>query len=58
MADTMKIKPVEGRSLPLESNPRKRIERECEVPASSYYRRAIDAGDIQLASAPAAREEK
>lgn len=49
-SDTIQIKPVDGRSLPLEHHPRRRVEREMRVPNTAYYRRAIAKGDIALAT--------
>lgn len=48
---TLKVRPVEGRSLPRENAPKTRITEECPVPNSPYYRRAIARGDIELADA-------
>jgi hypothetical protein len=46
MADTILVAPVEGASLPLEANPRRRVDREMAVPNTRYYREAIRKGDL------------
>lgn len=46
--DTLRVRPVEGRSLPLETAPRRRVDRPMQVPNAEYYRRAIARGDIEL----------
>lgn len=46
--DTLAIRPVEGRTLPLESAPRRRVDKPIRVPNTDYYRRAIAKGDIAL----------
>lgn len=46
--ETIHVRPVEGRALPLEAHPRRRVEREMRVPNTEYYRRAIARGDIEL----------
>lgn len=45
--DTIAIRPVEGRTLPLESAPRRRVDKPMRVPNTDYYRRAIAKGDIE-----------
>lgn len=45
---TIAICPVEGRSLPLETAPRRRVDKPMRVPNTDYYRRAIAKGDIAL----------
>lgn len=52
MADMIRVRPVEGRSLPLEKAPRRRVDREMEVPNRVYYRRALSRGDIARAEQP------
>lgn len=47
MSDTIRVAPVEGRTMVRESNPRLRITDECTVPNTSYYRRAIARGDLE-----------
>lgn len=54
MPADLRVKPVEGRSLPREDNPRRRITEECSVPSTRYYRQAIRKGDIELVQ-PSAR---
>lgn len=48
MSKTITIAPVEGRRLPLASNPKRAVDREMTVPTSAYYRRAIRRGDVAL----------
>ena len=47
--DMIRIKPVEGKSLPLEAQPRRRVMQTTTVPNTAYYRRAIARGDVALA---------
>lgn len=47
--DMIRIKPVEGKSLPLEAQPRRRVTQVTTVPNTAYYRRAIARGDVALA---------
>ena len=56
--DTIAVRPVEGRSLPLENAPRRRITEAMRVPNTAYYRRAIAKGDIALDDASAAPAPK
>lgn len=58
--DTIRIKPVEGKSLPFETQPRRRVDAEVTVPNTAYYRRAVARGDVDLCaehkpSAPTAK---
>lgn len=56
---TIRVRPVEGRSLPVETSPERRIEREQSVPNTAYYRRAIERGDIQrVTGEPAGKPRK
>lgn len=43
---TMKVYPVEGRTMVREDAPQRRITKETTVEASAYYRRAIERGDL------------
>lgn len=55
---TIRVGPVKGRRLPLETEPKRRVDREMDVPNTAYYRRAIARGDIERVSdkpAPKAR---
>ncbi len=53
MSETIRVAPVEGRTMVLESNPRVRIDAERDVPNTAYYRRAIERGDLQRVEAAA-----
>jgi hypothetical protein len=57
MNDTIRVVPVEGRSLPLEQAPRRRVDREMDVPNTAYYRRALSRGDIARAPEKSAKRE-
>ena len=46
MADQLKVRAVEGRELPLEGMPARRVVGEMSVPNTAYYRRAIRRGDL------------
>ena len=46
MGDTLKVYPVEGRAMPREDAPARRITKETVVPNTAYYRRAIERGDL------------
>lgn len=48
--DMIEVTAVEGRSLPREDAPRRRVEGTMKVPNTLYYRRALSRGDIKLAS--------
>lgn len=53
MSKTIRVRPVEGQGLlPLEAAPKRRLDREMEVPDTRYYRHALAKGSIELASAP------
>lgn len=51
MEDTINIKPVAGRSLPVEGDFGKRVTKPMTVKNTAYYRRAIRRGDIDPATA-------
>lgn len=46
--DSIKVWPVEGRTMVREDNPRRRITGPTDVPNTAYYRRAINKGDLSL----------
>lgn len=56
--DTIRIKPVDGKSLPFETSPRRRVTAEVTVPNTAYYRRAVARGDVELCAEPKAKAEK
>ncbi len=58
MAITIRVVPVEGRTLPVEGAPSRNVDSEREVPNTAYYRRAIARGDIELAPAKPARVKR
>lgn len=47
---TIRVVPVEGRSLPIEGRPRRRVDKEMDVPNTAYYRKALGRGDIARAA--------
>lgn len=48
MSNELHVEPVEGRMLPIETAPTRHITKRCFVPNRSYYRRAINRGDIRI----------
>ncbi len=54
--ETIKVWPVEGRSMPREDNPQRRITEPVAVPNTVYYRRAIARGDLHDEAAHRALE--
>lgn len=56
----LKVKSVEGRTLPLAHDPKRHVAGTMEVPDAVYYRRALARGDIALATTTesAAKKEK
>lgn len=58
MATTIRIVPVEGRTLPIEGAPTRDVVGEMDVPNTAYYRRAIARGDIAIASEKSARVKR
>lgn len=57
--DSIKVWPVEGRTMVREDNPRRRITGPTDVPNTAYYRRAIRKGDLATVDpAPKAAAKK
>jgi hypothetical protein len=58
MPKQIKIRAVEGRSLPLLADPRRIIVGERVVPWHSYYLRALARGDIERVGKRAKKPDK
>jgi hypothetical protein len=58
MADTIKVRAVAERRMPLESDPRKYVVGTMDVPNTPHYRRAIMRGDIERVTDEAAPAKK
>lgn len=56
---TIEVEPADGAKLPMESNPRRFVDRRMSVPDRAYYRRALRRGDlVKAAPVKAAVEPK
>lgn len=58
MDETIKVKPVKGQTVPLESNPQRTVSEEMAVPDTRYYRRMIAKGALEVVTSAAAAEKK